>query len=66
MFRAEVRDGYVWLIDTGTGAEQSFYSPEAGRVQSAQVTGDDEVTIETDMYGGSSSIAYRISTGMRA
>lgn len=64
MYRAEVRDGYVWVIDTSTGAEKNIFVPEGG-VLGAEVTGDDEVTIRTD-YGGGFDTKYRISTGTRA
>ena len=62
MYRAEVRDGYVYVIDTNTAEERSFYVPEAGNVVSAEVTGDDEVMITSGGY----ETKYRISTGNRA
>lgn len=65
MFTASIRDGMVWLTDSNTGQEQHFYFPEQGQgVQTATVTGDDEVTIRTD-YAGGFDTRYRISTGQR-
>ena len=64
MYRAEVRDGYVYVIDSGTGEERSIYADGIGQVVAAQVTDDDEVTIRYDSYGGM-DVKYRISTGSR-
>lgn len=61
--RAEVRNGYVYVIDTTTGSEKQI-NTERG-VTRAEVTDDDELTITYDMYGGT-EVRYRISTGNRA
>ncbi len=65
MWRAEVRNGYVYVIDTNTGEERHIPNGGTGQVLDATVTGDDEVTIKTDYYGGFET-RYRISTGHRA
>lgn len=62
MYRAEVRDGYVYVIDTNTGQESSIVGDLPGRATGATVTGDDEITIA---YGDSET-KYRISSGQRA
>jgi hypothetical protein len=66
MYRAEVRQGMVYVTDSSTGQERHFYFPEQGEgVLSAEVTGDDEITIRTD-YAGGFDTKYQISTGQRA
>lgn len=64
MYRAEVRNGHVYVIDTSTGTETHIYVPEGGAI-GADVTGDDELTIRTD-YAGGFDTKYRISTDLQA
>jgi len=53
------------VIDTNTNDEKQILADGVGAVTGAAVTGDDEVTITYDSYGGI-EVRYRISTGFRA
>ncbi len=65
MYRAEVRDGYVYVIDTNTGQERHFGGEFAGNAIAAQVTGDDEITITSRTFPDMPT-RYQISSGHRA
>lgn len=66
MKRAEVRDGYLYVVDTQTGQETAVMTDHPGRVKSATVTGEDEVSVTFDSFVPAwGETRYSISTGHR-